>query len=339
LPRRASVVGAGILGLSTARALAADGFSVTVHEQHAVGTPLGGSPGPSRLYRTSYGEADYVRLGRMAIEEWKRLDDPRLLVPTGLLEVGAGQTTLNAEALAACGEPFDWLDPAQATRRFPEARLREPALYTPDAGAVRADLALERLRRGLDVREGERIGDPRELEADVVCVCAGGWLSRFFDLPLRVQLEQVAYVAAADDLRPSCIDHGGGIVPGVYYALTTPGVGYKVAEDDGQPAPFDPDRPDRPVDAAGLDRLRSWLAATFPGLNGPLIRSESCLYTMTPDRDFILDTIDGIVVLGGDSGHAFKFGPLLGRLAADLAQDRPLPPQCARFRIERFARG
>ena len=54
---------------------------------------------------------------------------------------------------------------------------------------------------------------------------------------------------------------------------------------------------------------------------------------MTPDRDFILDTIDGIVVLGGDSGHAFKFAPLLGRLAADLAQGNALPPECDRFRI------
>jgi sarcosine oxidase len=338
LPPSAAVVGAGILGLSTARALAADGFSVTVHEQHAVGTPLGGSPGPSRLFRTSYGDPAYVRLGRLAIEEWERLD-PDLLMCTGLLEVGAAQTTLNAEALVACGEPFEWLEPAEAMRRFPEACVREPALYTPDAGTVRADRALQRLRRGLDVREGQRVADPRDLQADVVCVCAGGWLGRLFDLPLRVQLEQVAYVAAPNGPRPSFIDHGSGIVPGVYYALTTPDVGYKVAEDDGQPSPFDPDRADRPVDSEGLDRLRTWLAGTFPGLDGPLIRSESCLYTMTPDRDFILDTIDGMVVLGGDSGHAFKFGPLLGRLAADLAQDRALPEECSGFRIERFARG
>ena len=57
----------------------------------------------------------------------------------------------------------------------------------------------------------------------------------------------------------------------------------------------------------------------------------------TPDGDFILDAIDGIVVCGGDSGHAFKFGPLLGRLCADLAQGRQLPPECDRFRVSRFA--
>jgi len=337
LPPSAAVVGAGVLGLSTAQALAADGFRVTVHEQYAVGTPLGSSPGPSRIFRTSYPDRGYVRLARMAIEEWDRLDDPRLLIRAGLLEIG-NATRNNAEALAACGEPFEWLEPAEATARFPEARFREPALFTADAGSVRADLALQRLRRDLDVREGDRVADPHVLEADVVCVCAGGWLGQLFELPLRVQLEQVAYVAGPEP-RPSLIDHGGGAVPGVYYALTTPGVGYKIAEDDGQPAPFDVDRPDRPVDEAGLERLRTWLSATIPGLDGPLVRSESCLYTMTPDRDFILDTIDGIVVLGGDSGHAFKFGPLLGRLAADLAQGRPLPEECTRFLVGRFARG
>jgi sarcosine oxidase len=57
---------------------------------------------------------------------------------------------------------------------------------------------------------------------------------------------------------------------------------------------------------------------------------------MTPDGDFILDRIDGVVVCGGDSGHAFKFGPLLGRLVADLALGRTLPPETAMWRAGRF---
>jgi sarcosine oxidase len=338
LPRSAIVVGAGVLGLSTARALADDGFRVTVHEQHTVGTPLGSSPGPSRIFRTSYDEPDYVRLARRAIEEWERLDDPDLLLRTGLVEMGAAVES-NARALEACGEQFEWLEPADAQARFPEARFRGPVLATEDAGTVRADLALARLRRGVDVREGSRIADPRELEADVVCVCAGGWLGQLFDLPVHAQLELVAYVEAPAADRPALIDHGGGEVPRVFYGLTTPGVGYKIAQDDGQPEPFDVDRPDRPVDAVGLDRLRRWMVAALPGLPAEPGHTESCLYTMAPSRDFILDTIDGIVVLGGDSGHAFKFAPLLGRLAADLAQGNPLPSECNRFRVARFADG
>ena len=54
---------------------------------------------------------------------------------------------------------------------------------------------------------------------------------------------------------------------------------------------------------------------------GRLLGMKTCLYTMTPDEDFILDTIDGVVVCGGDSGHAFKFGPLLGEQLAQLVLD------------------
>jgi sarcosine oxidase len=327
------VVGAGILGLSTARALGEDGFDVVVHEQHRVGTSLGGSPGRSRIYRISYGHAGMVRMARRAVEAWRRLD-PSLLLENGLLETGlaAGEC---AAALEEAGEAFEWLEPHEAEHRFPEARFRSPVLWTREAGSVRADLALRKLAGSVEVLEQSRIADPRELEADVVCVCAGPWLGQLVDLPLRVQIEQVGYFAGAPDDRPSVIDHGDG--GHAWYGVVTPGVGYKVAQDAGRDEEFDPDRDDRPVDAAVSARLLDHMALAFPGLTSDPVHSEACLYTMTPDRDFILDKMDGIVVLGGDSGHAFKFGPLLGRLAADLAQGKPLPEECKRFAAARFA--
>ena len=151
MPPSAAVVGAGILGLSTARALAADGFSVTVHEQHTVGTPLGGSPGPSRLFRTSYPDPGYVRLAQMAVEEWHRLDDPRLLIPSGLLEVGP-ETRNNADALASCGEPFQWLEPGEATAWFPEARLAGLRIYHAWRPKPQVPFDMVRGRRPLHTR-------------------------------------------------------------------------------------------------------------------------------------------------------------------------------------------
>src|SRR4051794_29544338 len=121
LPRKGTVavVGGGVLGLSVGHALAADGFRVTVHEQHAVGTPLGSSSGRSRIYRTSYDRPAYVRLARLAIEEWMRLD-PALLLPLGLVETGDG-AALSADALAACGEPHEWVSAERAAGLLPEA--------------------------------------------------------------------------------------------------------------------------------------------------------------------------------------------------------------------------
>ncbi|MDX6523730.1 MAG: sarcosine oxidase [Gaiellales bacterium] len=323
-----------MIGLSAARALREDGFAVTVYEQHRVGTPLGSSPGRSRIYRTSYRIDDYCRLGRRAIEEWQRLD-PALLLPNGLMEHGRG-VELHAQALERCGEPFQWLEPAEAQRLFPEARFREPVLWTSDAGAILADEALARLRQGVDVVEGTRIADPSQLEADVIVVCPGSWLSRLYDLPVFAQIEQVCFFAGAPDSRPSLVDHGGEDGR-FWYGVVSPGVGYKSAQDGARRGPFDPDQPDRPVLEPVVDDLRRHVAEALPGLDPEPVHREACLYTITPDGDFILDVIDGVVVCGGDSGHAFKFGPLLGRFCADLAQGRPLPAECDRFRADRFA--
>jgi len=330
----AVVIGGGLIGLSAARALREDGFDVTVYEQHRVGTPLGGSTGRSRIYRTTYRKDDYVRLGRRAIEEWQRLD-PSLLRPTGIFELGNG-VELHAEALERCGEQFEWLEADEAARMFPEARFRERVLWTRDAGVVLADDALTALRKGIDVREGVRIDDPSSLEADVVVACPGAWLPKLYDLPVHAQIEQIHYFPAVPEDRPVYIDHGGEDER-LWYGLVTPGIGWKMAKDSSRPGEFDPESRERPLAPDLSEEVRRHVMEVFPGIEPRVVHHEACLYTMSPDGDFILDRIDGVVVCGGDSGHAFKFGPLLGRYCADLAQGKQLPPECERFRADRFA--
>jgi sarcosine oxidase len=328
------VVGAGVIGLSAARALAQDGFAVTVYERDRVGSPLGSSTGRSRIFRRSYRHVDYLKLAVRAIEEWRRID-PCPLRETGLLEYGQG-VELHAAAFDEAGEEYEWLDPADATRRFPEARFPEPVLWDAHAGAILSDDALRALRAGLDVRERSAVADPRELEADVVVACPGAWLGPMFGLPLQPRIEQVTYFAGAPDDRPSIIDHGAPDRR-LHYGLVAPGVGYKVGEDAARPDPWDPDRPERPIDEPLQDRLVEHVKRMFPGFDPRPVHAEACLYTMSPDGDFVLDRIDGVIVCGGCSGHAFKFGPLLGRLVADLAGGRPLPPEADRFRASRLA--
>jgi sarcosine oxidase len=334
VPGTAAVVGAGVIGLSAARALHEDGFAVTVYERHRVGTRLGSSPGRSRIFRRVYDHPDYVVLSVRANALWRRIA-PHVLRRNGLLMHGDAVPRW-AEALAAGGVEPVWMDPAEASRRFPEARFAGPVLVDEDAGAVLADDALRALGQGLDVREGAPVDDPRELAADVVVACPGAWLGPMFDLPVEPRIEQVSYFAGASDDRPSVIDlRPEGV--SLHYGLVSPGVGYKVAI-DGQGRPWDPERPDRPLDPGIERRIVEYAREWFPGLRHLPGVGEACLYAVSPDHDFILDVLDGVVVCGGDSGHAFKLAPLLGRLAADLAQGRDLPPEAARFRAGRLAR-
>jgi sarcosine oxidase len=113
----------------------------------------------------------------------------------------------------------------------------------------------------------------------------------------------------------------------------------KAAEDCGGAVVTGDDRPFEP-DLARRDRLAAFMAATFPG-SGPVDRSKTCLYTLTPDRDFVLGALPGHenVMVGMGAAHGFKFTPTFGRLLADLASTGKAgtPVDLAPFRVDRPA--
>ena len=81
------------------------------------------------------------------------------------------------------------------------------------------------------------------------------------------------------------------------------------------------------------------MASHLPGALGPPIYTKTCLYTLTPDRDFVSTGCPdhpGVVVALG-AGHGFKFASVLGRVAAELAVDGVTPSagELGAFRIDR----
>ena len=127
-------------------------------------------------------------------------------------------------------------------------------------------------------------------------------------------LEHAGYVRAGAGL-PIFIDFTEPAV----YGLPTPGTDlYKVAVHHGGPA-IDPDAefaPD-PAAVAALRTCDRGLAAR----RRARARSTCARTTTPPTSDFIVERIDGVVVGAGTSGHAFKFGPLLGEQLAQLVLD------------------
>jgi sarcosine oxidase len=298
-----------------------------------------------------------VRLAERAYRTWAAVEEEtgaQLVHRCGGLDLfpagGAIPAEDYTESLEACGVPFERLDADEIRRRWPPFRLPDSVwgLYQSDGGLVAAakgNAAHQEAarRRGAAIRDQAPV-EAASLEGGEVVVRAGGetyrcrrlvvaggaWSNttlRHFglELPLTVTREQVAYFPAPD-LAPFALDRFPVWIwmdePSFYGFPVYGEQAVKVAEDVGgqettaETRTFDPD-------GAALARLRDWCEQYLPGALAAEPRVKTCLYTLTPDRDFIIDTLPGQpeVVLAIGAGHAFKFASAIGQVLSELALD------------------
>jgi sarcosine oxidase len=339
----AVVVGGGIMGASTAWALVRRGWSVVMVEQFEPAHTRGSSHGGSRIFRLAYPEPFWIELARAARDEWHRLEaesGTELLVATGSVDHGdpAGVRAIES-AMTEVGVPFEMLDPPEAQRRWPGMRIDGSACHQPDGGRISSGLALRAVtsefeRRGGMVRwntpvrgfedAGERVRvvtDDETYDAARVVVAAGAWAGPLLGAsvalpPLVVTQESAFHFASREPLPwPSFIHHGDVDC----YGLEAPGEGVKVAEHHTGPVVTGATR-DFVVDADARERVLDLVERWLPGLVAEPVSEVTCLYTSTPTADFVLDRVGPIVVVSPCSGHGFKFAPLVGRMAADIAE-------------------
>ena len=131
------VVGGGITGAGTLRALSRSGVAAVLLERFEFGHTRGSSHGTSRIFRLSYPDAAYTRLAQTALPAWRELEaecGERLIVHTGSLDLGdaAGHTE---RSLAELGIAFEALSGDAASRRWPLAFEPDARLvFQPDGG-------------------------------------------------------------------------------------------------------------------------------------------------------------------------------------------------------------
>ena len=102
----------------------------------------------------------------------------------------------------------------------------------------------------------------------------------------------------------------------------------------------DPDTVDRVVGQADVERVRTSSGARCRRADGPLANAQVCLYTNTPDEDFVIDrhpAAPGVAFASACSGHGFKFAPLVGEILADLVTTGATSWPIEAFRANRFA--
>jgi sarcosine oxidase len=371
----AIVIGLGGIGSAAAYRLAATpDRRILGLEQFELGHDRGASQDVSRITRLSYHRREYVELAIRAQAAWREVEaaaGEQIITITGGLDLappGAAESIDDyATSMTDAGVSFEWLDATDVARRWPQWRL-DPGTRAifQEAGGIadpeRGNAAHQRLARaaGATLLERTKVAaindhggelevvasDGQSFTAGAVVLATDAWTNELLAplghvLPLSVTREQVTWFAGTD---PEAFGPGRFPVwiwldlPSFYGVPTWRGPGAKVGEDIGG-RPTTADGRDFETDPDYLARVEAFLASRLPGI-GTAARTKTCLYTVTPDRDFVIDRVPGHpgIVVGLGAAHAYKFAALFGVLLADLTLDaarRPPNPNLALFAADR----
>jgi sarcosine oxidase len=124
-----------------------------------------------------------------------------------------------------------------------------------------------------------------------------------------------------------------------YYGVPDVGHGVKVARTHGG-TPVGPERMERSVTEADLAPVKSFIERRLPSLKPNPITSAPCIYTNTPDSDFVIDfhpQDERVLLISACSGHGFKFSSVVGEVATDLLTQRRLEFDISFLGIGRFS--
>lgn len=325
---KATIVGAGIHGLSTAVQTSLAGLDVTLIDQGSIPNPAASSFDSHRLIRHAYGDRHgYARLVLDAYRAWDRLWErtgTSQYIPTGTLAVGfKGSQWISSsiESLRMMRLPVEPLDAPSLSERFPYVRLDDDddALYAPDGGVLLADRILQDLVRlarqsGVDIRENVRLNPTERPNGDHVLWCTGAWTQLPDVIPSR---QVVGYLANppswafVNEQVPMILDldERGGlyVVPGVKGTLWK--IGMHRYSMTGSPDDS------RSVFDVELDELAAIYRQRIDHASGPgPLSGRACWYAVQDDSRFQLREMETGLWFYGGSGHSFKFGALTGEV-------------------------
>ena len=352
----AIVLGAGIMGLSTAWGLLRQGFAVHVLDQAPPPNPHGASVDHHRLIRHAYGaRRGYMRMVDQAYAAWDALwaDLGQVLhVQTGVLALDCNPGAEGAwmresrAALRDAGYPFEELPEAALRARYPYLATDDvgAAFFCPQGGVLLAGRIVEALAkhlvaRGVTFETGRAVAlDPARsaltLEggasrgADVLVVAAGPWAPKLLPgIAARVVASRQVVVRLAPPQDQRAAWESGPMLldrldeSGFYLVPPVAGTPLKIG-DHTFSRQGDPDEPSRAADPAEVARILGHARRRIPDLDRfEVLGAMNCFYDVEPEERFIIEPLGARGwVMSGFSGHGFKFGAVLGqRLARAIA--------------------
>jgi sarcosine oxidase len=369
----AIVIGLGGMGSAALFELARRGRRVLGLEQFVAGHDQGSSHGHTRIIRQAYYEHPaYVPLVRRAYERWYDLEQRQgvhLLTTCKCLSIGPPKGELVPGVRRAADEhrlDIEELSPEELRRRFPafrfgdesEAVLESTAGFLYVEECVKAHVR-EAERLGAEVRAGEVVRSWRAegpgvevmtahgtYRAANLVLTAGPWAGALLarhGAALTVMRQVPLWFGTSDDrlFRRDVFPIFIAETPeGHFYGLPAMDAnGLKVARHYGAPELPGPAAVNRTVNDADEAPVRRFLRDHIPAVDGPVRRSSVCIYTLTPDRHFVIDRHpdhDNVAIAAGFSGHGFKFSSVVGEILADLVETGKTALPIELFHVGRF---
>jgi sarcosine oxidase len=365
------VIGLGANGSSALWHLSKTGKKVLGIDRFDPPHRHGSSHGETRIIRQAYHESPfYVPLVKAAWPLWGELEkaaNKPLFKKTGGLLLGAENTTVvkGAKLSAETHDiPYEWLDATAIRNRFPAFRPtpgtvgvleNEAGILYPEE-CIRAFLHLA-ARNGAKIQPNEPVTnitpDANKItitttkatyHTEKLILAAGAWLNTLLpgsQLPLSIRRQPLFWFGNANQ------NFSPAKMPifiweyekeKMFYGFPDIGTGVKLAPHHGG-RPINPDDLNDDVTEEEIGSLKS-IAKKYLDFD-PVFRSATvCMYTNTPDEDFIIDLhpqYPNIVVASPCSGHGFKFSSFTGKLLAGLATGQTPTADLTPFAITRAA--
>lgn len=369
------VAGVGAMGSAACWHLAQRGLRVLGLERFDLGHGMGSSHGLSRIIRLAYFEGShYVPIVKRAHELWAKTGEQaglKLLHVTGSLDlapIGAGPVESSLQSCLDHGLDHEQLDRAEIGRRFPAFHLPEGhiGLWQPGGGFVASEKAIYAhvglaQSRGADIHTNEPMLDwsptadggvtvrteRGSYSAGRLVITSGGWISDAVPALARQVHTVKQAIGWFTTRRPELFREGAFPVfiltaeEGSFYGFPLyEHPGFKIGGPHFAREPIDPREADRTPSPRQVGLIQNCLKRYLPEAAGAPLTLKGCVYTVSPDEDFIIDSVPGVpqaVFASCCSGHGFKFASAIGEILADLTTDTASPFDLSPFSLGRFA--
>lgn len=306
---------------------------------------------------------DYVPLLEQSYKNWLSIEKElsvRLMEPTGLVYFADSNHDLLQEVRSSANEygiDIQNFNAQKAMEKFPSFSIPTTyeAIFEPQAGFIAPEKTIQSMvkaskDKGAEIHTGEKvitwssskgkvsvITDQGQYEADKLILCAGVYtlaLSEYLKPKLQVTQQLLSWVKPKNPFQFElgnfpCWVLANNEDPGVYYGfpilsndLYSGPQGLKIAH-HARGTEIEPSS-NLIFDAEQEKiKLKVFLEKFIPDGFEEFLTVQSCMYTYSPDDDFIIDflpnTDQSVIVACGFSGHGFKFVPVIGEILSDLA--------------------